>query len=120
MGERNLQVIKVWAALVWADGLVAKKEGDALRRLIDTLELTDSERAIAEGYLDAEVTAEGAGLSEIGLPEREGIYRAAVKLAAIDDDFADQEIDFLGRLRKWLALDDRQAEAIEDAVAHER
>ena len=120
MGERNLQVIRVWAALVWADGLVAKKEGDALRRLIDTLELTDSERAIAEGYLDAEVTAEGAGLSEIGLPEREGIYRAAVNLAAIDDDFADQEIDFLGRLRKWLALEDRQAEAIEDAVAHER
>ncbi len=119
MAERSLKVIKVWAALVWADGLIARKEGDALRRLIETADLTDEEKDVAWGFLDEEVALDGAGLAELGAAEREDIYRSAVALAAVDDDIADEEIDFLGRLRGALALDDALAEQIENAVAEE-
>ncbi|HKA91778.1 MAG TPA: hypothetical protein VKE22_29145 [Haliangiales bacterium] len=119
MAEQTLKVIKVWAALIWADGLIAKKEGDALRRLIETSDLTDDERDSAWGFLEEEVALDDAGLAELSAPEREDIYRSAVRLAAVDDDIADEEIDFLGRLRRALALDDALAEQIEDGVAAE-
>jgi uncharacterized membrane protein YebE (DUF533 family) len=119
MAEQNLKVIKVWAALVWADGLVAHKEGDALRRLIDNADLTEEEKDIALDYLDEEIALDTAGLAELGAVEREEIYRAAVRLSAVDDDIAEEEIDFLGRLRRGLALDDALAEQIESDVAAE-
>jgi uncharacterized membrane protein YebE (DUF533 family) len=119
MAEQSLRAIKVWAAMIWADGLVAAKEGQALRRLIETADLTEEEKDVAWGFLDEEIALDAAGLGELGAVEREEIYRAAVRLSAIDDDIADEEIDFLGRLRRGLALDDALAEQIESAVAEE-
>jgi uncharacterized membrane protein YebE (DUF533 family) len=112
-----LTVIKVWAALVWADGVVSTPEAHAMRRLIASAELGDAERELAHGFLESEVKLETAGLAELDEPSREGIYRAAVKLSAIDDDITDSEIDFLTRLRRGLAISDETAERIEDTVA---
>jgi uncharacterized membrane protein YebE (DUF533 family) len=112
-----LTVIKVWAALVWADGVVTQPEAAAMRRLIEGADLSDADRDRALAFLDEEVKLDTAGLEAFSLTEREGIYRAAVKLSAIDDDITDSEIDFLTRLRKGLALDDATAEKIEDSVA---
>jgi uncharacterized membrane protein YebE (DUF533 family) len=117
MESQYLTVIRVWAALVWADGMVSKPEAAAMRRLIDGAELTESERAQATAYLDEEVKLDTTGLETLDQPSREGIYRAAVRLSAIDDDIADSEIDFLTRLRRGLNLDDATAERIEDSVA---
>jgi uncharacterized membrane protein YebE (DUF533 family) len=119
MESQYLLVIKVWAALVWADGMVSKPEADAMRRLIAGSELSESDREVALGFLDVEVKLDTSGLETLDAPAREGIYRAAVKLSAIDDDITDSEIDFLTRLRKGLALDDSTAERIEDSVAAE-
>src|ERR1051325_7074966 len=113
-----LAVIRVWAALVWADDVVTKPEAAAMRRLIATSDLTESEREQALGYLDEKVELDTTGLSELAAEEREGIYRAAVKLSAIDNDIADSEIDFLERLRVGLGLDEAKAESIEDSVAN--
>jgi len=112
-----LTVIKVWAALVWADGIVSMPEAQAMRRLIASAELTDGERLTALGFLDAEVKLDTAGLEGLDDASREGIYRAAVKLSAIDDDITDSEIDFLTKLRKGLGISDETAEKIEDRVA---
>jgi hypothetical protein len=113
-----LQVIKVWAALVWADDIVARPEAAAMRRLIASADLTDAERAQAHAYLDEKVDLDTTGLADLGAEEREGIYRAAVKLSAIDNDIADSEIDFLEKLRIGLGLDETTAERIEDGVAN--
>ena len=40
-----LSVIRVWAAVAWADGVLAEAEAEGLRRLIRTAELTADERA---------------------------------------------------------------------------
>lgn len=112
-----LTVIKVWAALVWADGVVARPEAAAMRRLMQVANLDEKEREQAGKLLDAPVELQTAGLEKLEPAAREGIYRAAVKLSAIDDDITDSEIDFLTRLRKGLAIDDATAERIEDSVA---
>jgi hypothetical protein len=112
-------VIKVWAAMIWADDIVTKHEAAALRRLIAGADLTDGERLVALGFLEEKVELDTRGLAELPATEREGIYRAAVKLSAIDDDIADSEIDFLQRLREGLALDAATAERVEDEVANQ-
>jgi hypothetical protein len=111
-------VIKVWAALVWADDVVTKPEAAAMRRLIASADLTESEREQALGFLDEKVELDTTGLGDLPSEERQGIYRAAVTLSAIDNDIADSEIDFLERLRVGLGLDEETAERIEDSVAN--
>ena len=113
-----LSVIRVWAALVWADNVVTKPEAAAMRRLIASADLTDSDKEQALAYLDEKVELDTTGLADLPAPEREGIYRAAVKLSAVDNDIADSEIDFLERLRVGLGLDEATAERIEDSVAN--
>jgi len=111
-------VIKVWAAMVWADDVVTKPEAAAMRRLIASADLSDGDRLRALGFLEEKVELDTTNLKELPAPEREGIYRAAVKLSAIDDDIADSEIDFLERLRVGLDIDEATAERIEDSVAN--
>ena len=113
-----LSVIKVWAALVWADDVVTKPEAAAMRRLIASADLSDGERLQALGFLEEKVELDTTGLADLPGEDREGIYRAAVKLSAIDNDIADSEIDFLEKLRVGLGLDEPTAERIEDSVAN--
>ena len=112
-----LTVIRVWAALVWADGVVSQPEAAAMRRLIEGADIGDADRQKAYKFLEEEVKLDTTGLQDLDQASREGIYRAAVKLSAIDDDITDSEIDFLTKLRQGLAIDDATAERIEDSVA---
>ena len=111
-------VIKVWAAMVWADDVVTKPEAAAMRRLIASADLSDGDRLRALNFLEEKVELDTTHLRDLDAPEREGIYRAAVKLSAIDDEIADSEIDFLERLRVGLEIDEATAERIEDSVAN--
>jgi hypothetical protein len=115
--ESYVQVIKLWAGVVWADGVVTHREAQAMRRLIDGAELTDAERKVALGFLEEKVELAAIDAAELTPPAREGIYRAALKLSAIDNDMADEEIDFLAKLRSGLGIDEATAEKIVDAVA---
>jgi hypothetical protein len=111
-----LSVIRLWAALAWADGVVAAAEATALRRLIDAAQLSDEERATAQGFLTSRVELEPANLEGLSIDSRQGIYRAACRLAAVDRDVADVERSFLGRLRSILAVAPDAAQDIEAAV----
>jgi uncharacterized tellurite resistance protein B-like protein len=113
-----VSVIKVWAAMVWADDVVTPHEAKAMRRLISSSDLTDTEKATAFGFLEKKVELDTTALAHLPAAEREGVYRAAVQLSAVDDDIADSEIDFLERLRDGLGLDEETAERIEDSVAN--
>ena len=42
-----LSVIRMWAAVAWADGVLAEAEAEGMRRLIRNADLTDDERAAA-------------------------------------------------------------------------
>ena len=69
------------------------------------------------GFLEEKVELEPIDTSGLAPGAREGIYRAALKLSAIDNDMADEEIDFLAKLRDGLGIDAATAERIVDAVA---
>ena len=111
-----LQVIRVWAAMAWADGKIADSEGDALRKLIGGADLSDDDRATATGYLATKVELDTSALAGLSLDARKGIYRAACRLAAVDRDVALGERSFLGRLSEGLLLDSEQVVEIERSV----
>lgn len=99
--------------MAWADGVIAEEESKAIGRLIAVAELTEEEREVAKGFLESKVeldTASMAGLSEAA---RAGIYRAALRLAMVDKNMAEEEAAMLTRLREGLGLSKDTAEAIE-------
>lgn len=110
-------IIRVWAAMAWADGIIAEAEAIGLRRLIErTNALTEEERQTALGFLDNRVELDAARLAELNPELRKGVYRAAVRLAAIDQHIADSERTLLLRLREALALDEATARELESSV----
>jgi len=112
--SQHLTVIRVWAALAWADGVITKPEGAALRRLIAAAnELSAEEKTQALGYLDDRVDLDTSKLGDLGNEAREGIYRAAVRLAYIDREFTETERSLLRRLRQGLGLDEATAQRVE-------
>ena len=108
-----LSVIRVWAALAWADDKIADAEADAMKRLISSAELTDDERTTAMGWLDEKVDLDTANIKGLKDEARRGIYRAAARLAAVDLDIADAERTFLTRLREGLEISEDDAKEIE-------
>jgi tellurite resistance protein len=108
-----LQVIRAWAAMAWADGKVVKQEKQALERLIASAELSEGERAVALGYLDERQELDAKDFDSLTAPAKEGVYRAACKLSAIDKHIDPSERALLVKLRRVLGIDEHLAKAIE-------
>jgi uncharacterized membrane protein YebE (DUF533 family) len=111
-----LSVIRMWAAVAWADGVMSETELESLSRLIRTADLTDEERADAR-----ELLASNTGLPETYLtnltPEaRRGVYRAACRMAVVDHVFSATERALLDRMRNLLGIPADVAQEIEADV----
>lgn len=112
-----LSVIRVWAAMAWADGVLAEVESEALRRLIDRAPmLNEEDRRAALGFLARPVELELHSLGRLARDARAGIYRSAVHLAALDRHIAEAERRLLERLRAGLGLSQAEAVAIEGSL----
>lgn len=111
-----LSVIRIWAALAWADGVIVEAESAALTRLIKrSPSLSEAERRTALGFLEHRVELNVEGLTGLSADLRRGIYRTAVGLAVIDQEFPEAERRFLQRLRQALDVDEATAAEIESA-----
>lgn len=111
-----LTVIRVWAAIAWADGVLAEAEAAGLRKLIATAELTSEERAQAKTFVDAKTTLPEAYLDMLKPDARRGIYRAACRMAVVDHVFATAERTMLEKLRGILGIPAEIASEIEADV----
>ena len=117
MGESQyLSVIRIWAALAWADDKIVDAEAAAMKRLVESADLTAEERKTALGWLDTKVELDTAGIAGLSDDARQGIYRAAGRLAAVDLEIADEERAFLDRLRDGLKIDEETARELEKGV----
>lgn len=112
----TLTVIRVWAAVAWADGVIATAEADGFRRLIDASHLVPEERATARGFLLERVELTDVKLAHLSHDARGGIYRAACRMALADNEVASSERKLLGALREKLELPIEHAEQIEAQV----
>jgi uncharacterized membrane protein YebE (DUF533 family) len=111
-----LSVIKVWAAVAWADGMLAEAEAAGLRRLIRTADLTPDERQGATALLDSRVDLPDLYLKNLNPESRRGIYRAACRMAVVDHVFAHAERKMLDRLQALLGIPLDIAQEIEADV----
>jgi uncharacterized membrane protein YebE (DUF533 family) len=108
-----LSVIRVWAAVAWADGVLAEAEAEGMRRLIRSADLTPEERTAATRYLDTRVDLPDVVLTNVNPEARRGIYRAACRMAVVDHVFAHAERKMLDRLRGMLSIPAEIATEIE-------
>src|SRR5207253_151698 len=86
-----VNVIRMWAAVAWADGTLATAESESLIRLIRAAELTADERDSAMQLLEEPVEIPELYLRSLSPVARRGIYRAACRMAMVDRVFADAE-----------------------------
>ena len=111
-----LSVIRVWAAVAWADGVLAEAEAEGLRKLIRTADLTDDERRDATQFLAGRIELPNVYLQNLNPESRRGIYRAACRMAVVDHVFAHAERKLLDRLQALLAIPAEIATEIEADV----
>jgi uncharacterized membrane protein YebE (DUF533 family) len=117
MAESQIvSVIRVWAAVAWADGVLAEAEAEGLRRLIRNAELTAGERTDATKLLEARVELPQLYLQNVNAEARRGIYRAACRMAIVDHVFAHAERKLLDRLQTMLGIPKEIAHEIEADV----
>lgn len=117
MAESQISsVIRMWAAVAWADGVLAEAEAQSLRRLIRTAELTADERTAATRLIETEVQLPDTYLTAMSPESRRGVYRAACRMAVVDHVFADAERRMLGKLRDLLGIPSDVAQEIEADV----
>lgn len=116
MESPQLSVIRIWAALAWADGAVAPSEAAALKRLIDAADMTDADKDRARAFLVEKVDLGEVAMKGLSADGREGIYRAALRLSTIDGVLADAETALLGRLREKLAIPEARAREIQSSL----
>lgn len=111
----TIAVIRMWAAVAWADGKLAPVENDALRRLIHAAALTVDERAQAYGFLDQPVQEPTLAT---GIPEvaKAGIYRAACRMAKLDGIVEPRERMLLATLATALKLSPAVTRKIESEI----
>lgn len=109
-------VIRLWAAVAWADGVIADAERNALVRLIDGAELTATDREAAHGFLAKKVELSDAGLDGLSGDARRGIYKAACRMAAVDREVTDSERAMLIRLRDAMGIAVDDARELEAAI----
>jgi uncharacterized membrane protein YebE (DUF533 family) len=111
-----LSVIRMWAAVAWADGVMSETELDCLNRLIRTAELTEDERAAAQAFLAGNPGLPQTYLTGLVPEARRGVYRAACRMAVVDQVFSVTERGLLDRMRNLLALPADIAHEIEAEV----
>lgn len=111
-----LNVIRVWAAIAWADGSLAAEEAEGLRRLVRNAELTDAERAAAGKFVTGPVAMPETYLTNLSPLARRGVYRAGCRVAVVDHVFTQNERRMLEQLRELLGIPEAQAKEIEAEV----
>ncbi len=106
----------MWAAIAWADGVLAESEAEGLRRLVRNAELTPEERETAGKLLEQKTVLDQTFLTDLTPDARRGIYRAACRMAIVDHVLATSERVLLDQLQGMLAVPAEVAREIEADV----
>lgn len=111
-----LSVIRMWAAVAWADGIMSETEAECLDRLFRTADLTDDERRAGRVFLQVRTGLPETYLTNLSPEARRGVYRAACRMAVIDHVFSVTERALLDRMRNLLGVPAEIAHEIEADV----
>ena len=106
-------MIRLLAAVSWADGELAENEAAAIERLINAANLDDEERATARSWLAGPVDLDPGDVGALNENQRLATYQAAVRIALSDEELADEERVLLDRIRDALGISAEQALEIE-------
>jgi uncharacterized membrane protein YebE (DUF533 family) len=109
-------MIRLLAAVSWADGQLEESEAAAIERLINASNLDDDERAQARSWLAAPVELDATAVGALNVNQRLATYQAAVRIALSDEKLPDEERVLLDRVREALGISAEQALEIEDEM----
>jgi uncharacterized membrane protein YebE (DUF533 family) len=112
--NKFMQAAKLWAATAWADNVLSDEEKLGMAVIIKVADLTDEERATAMSWLEEPVDLEDLDLSNV--EDKHAVYSSAARITTIDNEVADREIWFLGRLREALGIDEETAKKLHQDI----
>lgn len=118
----SIFLVKVWAAVGWANGNLPAKVRIALDRMISRLpEVGPSDRQAATAAFARSVdipdsSPELAELARLPIDIRRDIYLCAKHIALLDQGLSPAEQQFLRKLRNWLLLDDSTVQQIDSLI----
>ncbi len=108
----SLFIIKLWAAIAWADTSLSASRRKALKKLIErAVSLSPTENQTAQSYLKQTIDIPPSGTELAELPKlaadvKKDIYICALQLARLDSTPSLNGEAALKKLRTWLQLDE--------------
>lgn len=111
-----LSIVRIWAAMAWADGVIVPAEAKAMKEFISLSPLDEKEQKTARSWLKQKVELNDQEFENLRPDARVSLYRSAARIAALDQVIADEERAVLDSLRDGLGLDHDKARAIEVEV----
>lgn len=111
-----LSIVRIWAAMAWADGVIVPAEAKAMKEFISLSPLDEQEQKKARSWLKKKVELEDDEFQDLSQSARVSLYRSAARIAALDRVIADEERAFLDSLRDSLEVSAEQAAKIEASV----
>ncbi|MCA9578338.1 MAG: DUF533 domain-containing protein [Polyangiales bacterium] len=110
----TLRILELWAATAWADGHLHPNEAAALERRIEASpDLSRAELETARRLLSHPPDVSVDAVQALDAIAREGVYRAALGIVALDGVLHERERAFITRLRAALGLAEATLVAIE-------
>ena len=110
--DERLKIVHFLFAAAWADGELAKEEGDILATLLSSLSFTSDELRVVEPWFRAAPPAVDWGTLHGDNELREAILRQALVLAGADLTYSIEEVEFLERLRVKAGIENARFQEI--------
>lgn len=102
--------------MAWADGVIVPAEAIAMKEFISLSPLDEHEQKLARSWLKKKVELDEKEFEGLQPDARVGLYRSAARIAALDQEIADEERAVLDALRDGLGLAPEKARELEIAV----
>lgn len=118
-----LSLIRLWAALAWADNNLSPEQEQGLKRLVQSSTwLSDAEQTAARSFYAGDpvsfdlATLDEPAFGRLSNALREKVYLAAVHLHRLARNAPQREREFLRQLRARLRVADSAAAELEAQV----
>jgi len=109
MHDQDMAIVRALVPVAWADGVFADKEKETIEALLDAYSASDTERKAIHDYAATKKTIEDIDLQELSADDRRVLLQHAVLLCFVDNDFSEDEQEFLTDLAARLKIPPQEA-----------
>ena len=112
MHDQDMAIVRALIPVAWADGDYADKEKETIEALLDAYNASDAERNDIREYAKQKRTIDDINLQELSADDRRVLLQHAVLLCYVDNDFSNDEQNFVEELGTRLKIPPDEAKGL--------